>query len=177
MSRVYIQSSWVGAAEDWSGDSPDNRKCSSRELYLPNGKANTKAFADEAPKPKAKKKSVADSIDLAEKHFQRMEKLSEELDEEYYAGEIDDERYELLRYKLDKRLLAAWSRLEKENKEIWDRQDARFELTALDKKINNTVKFKNYDKDDSIFSNLSDSNVFKIMYYRYKEIISVFKDW
>ena len=60
---------------------------------------------------------------------------------------------------------------------MWDRQDARFELTTLDKKINSTVKFKHYDKDDSIFSNLSDSNVFKIMYYRYKEIVSVFKDW
>lgn len=142
-----------------------------------NGRPNIAAFAEPEQKPKAKKKSVADSIDLAEKHLQRMEKLSEELDAEYYAGEIDDERYELLRYKLDKRLLAAWSRLEKENKEMWDRQDARFELTTLDKKINNTVEFKHYDKDDSIFSNLSDSNVFKIMYYRYKEIISVFKDW
>lgn len=142
-----------------------------------NGRPNIAAFAEPEQKPKAKKKSVADSIDLAEKHLQRMEKLSEELDAEYYAGEIDNERYELLRYKLDKRLLAAWSRLEKENKEMWDRQDARFELTTLDKKINNTVEFKHYDKDDSIFSNLSDSNVFKIMYYRYKEIISVFKDW
>lgn len=142
-----------------------------------NGRPNIAAFAEPEQKPKAKKKSVADSIDLAEKHLQRMEKLSEELDKEYYAGEIDDERYELLRYKLDKRLLAAWSRLEKENKEMWDRQDARFELTAPDKKINNTVEFKHYDKDDSIFSNLSDSNIFKIMYYRYKEIISVFKDW
>ena len=142
-----------------------------------NGRPNIAAFAEPEQKPKAKKKSVADSIDLAEKHLQRMEKLSEELDKEYYAGEIDDERYELLRYKLDKRLLAAWSRLEKENKEMWERQDARFELTAPDKKINNTVEFKHYDKDDSIFSNLSDSNIFKIMYYRYKEIISVFKDW
>lgn len=47
MSRVYIQPSWVGACEGWSGDSPDNRKCKSTQLYLPNGMANTAIFAED----------------------------------------------------------------------------------------------------------------------------------
>lgn len=47
MSRVYIQPSWVGACEGWSGDSPDNRKCKSTQLFLPNGMANTAIFADD----------------------------------------------------------------------------------------------------------------------------------
>lgn len=97
-----------------------------------NGRPNIAAFAEPEQKPKAKKKkSVADSIDLAEKHFQRMEKLSAELDEEYYAGEIDEERYELLRYKLDERLIRAWKRLEKDSLPIWQKEDEKFAKNDL----------------------------------------------
>ena len=114
MSRVYIQPSWVGAAEDWSGDSPDNRKCSSRELYLPNGKANTKAFADEALKPKAKKKrSIVERVSLADSHYNRLEALSLELDKELESGNVSFEDYAYLRQVMNGRLEKAWQRLAK----------------------------------------------------------------
>ena len=98
-----------------------------------NGRPNISAFAEPVQqKPvEKKKKSVADSIDLAEKHLARMEKLSEELDEEYFAGEIDEERYELLRYKMDERLIKAFHRVEKENAPIWQKQDREFKEKSL----------------------------------------------
>lgn len=97
-----------------------------------NGRPNISAFAEPEPVIKVKpKKSVADSIDLAQKHFDRIEKLSEELDEEYFSGEIDQTRYDLLRYKLDERLIRAWRRLEKENSPIWQKEDREFEENNL----------------------------------------------
>ena len=60
-----------------------------------------------------------------------MEALSVALDEEYYSGEIDDERYELLRYKLDERLIKAWKRLERENAPFWQKEDEKFAESGL----------------------------------------------
>lgn len=97
-----------------------------------NGRPNISAFSEPEPVRKVKpKKSVADSIDLAERHFSRMEALSVALDEEYFAGEIDKARYDLLRYKLDERLIRAWRRVEKENGPIWQKEDREFEENNL----------------------------------------------
>lgn len=142
MSRYFMIQSWVGSHEnepDYNGQQCGERNVRSSEvvpLYDQYGNANIKAFSDEAlesrKKPAAKpKKSVADSIDLAERHLARMEKLSEELDNEYFDGEIDQTRYDLLRYKLDERLIRAWRRVEKENSHIWQKEDREFEENNL----------------------------------------------
>ena len=153
----YGEQTILGDYDDWHGLSMNGRQWKNRETKetrnlsgadywhmrkaiepkmledIPtfvNGRPNISAFAEPVQqKPVVKKKkSVADSIDLAEKHFQRMENMSRELDEEYFAGELDEERYELLRYKLDERLIKAWNRLEKENGPIWqkDKRLSRF---------------------------------------------------
>lgn len=97
-----------------------------------NGRPNIAAFAEPEQKPKIKKKkSVADSIDLAERHFQRLENMSKELDEEYFSGEIDEEHYQLLRYKLDVRLVKAWDRLCKENSPFWKKEDEKYSENSL----------------------------------------------
>lgn len=153
-----------------------------------NGRPNIAAFAEPEQKPKdKKKKSVADSIDLAEKHFQRVEQLSIDLDAEYFAGEIDEERYELLRYKLDERLIKAWKRLEKESKPFWEAEDRKlgndFEYVNRATSHSNGMKrlcgenAYNSGKSllkqavatdysiipgNSVFSHLSDGNIFKI---------------
>ena len=129
MARHYVIQDWQNAAE-YSGEMIGKRLARSQELFLPNGKANIALFADEEPKVK-KKKSVADSIDLAERHYQRIEQLSIDLDEEYYAGEIDEEHYELLRYKMDERLIKAFRRLEKENAPIWKKEDEKYAKNSL----------------------------------------------
>lgn len=45
MSRMYVVQDWQNAAE-YSGEIIGNRLKSSEQMFLPNGKANTKLFAD-----------------------------------------------------------------------------------------------------------------------------------
>lgn len=152
MSRMYIQPSWIGAAEDWSGDSPDNRKCSSRELYLPNGKANTKAFADEAPKSKAKKKrSIVERVSLADSHYNRLEALSLELDKEMESGNVSFEDYAYLRQTMDARLEKAWQRLAKARGFV-DEESEAVNLNSFNENVD--FDTKNYSKQ-SVFSSVS----------------------
>ena len=174
MSRVYIQPSWVGAAEDWSGDSPDNRKCSSRELYLPNGKANTKAFADEAPKPKTKKKrSIVERVSLADSHYNRLEALSLELDKELESGNVSFEDYAYLRQVMDSRLEKAWNRLAKARGFVEDELEAEShnsysQNVDFDSKNPSkqsvfkgvSVDYRNVDMP-AVFDSLKDDNFFK----------------
>lgn len=179
MSRVYIQPSWVGAAEDWSGDSPDNRKCSSRELYLPNGKANTKAFADEAPKPKTKKKrSIVERVSLADSHYNRLEALSLELDKELESGNVSFEDYAYLRQVMDARLEKAWKRLAKARGFV-DEESEAVNLNSFNENVD--LGSKNYGKQSvlkgvsidyskvampTVFDSLKDDNVFKKICFR-----------
>lgn len=141
MARHYVLGSWANADEyDYSGEQLMGHrqgKSICMDHMLPNGMANLKrysdtAFAEPEQKPKVKKKkSVADSIDLAQRNFDRLEQMSIDLDEEYYAGEIDEERYELLRYKMDTRLLKSWERLQKENAPIWEKEDEKYAKNSL----------------------------------------------
>lgn len=97
-----------------------------------NGRPNISAFSEPEPVRKVKpKKSVADSIDLAQKHFDKLEQMSIDLDNEYFDGEIDQTRYDLLRYKLDERLIRAWRRLEKDSLKAWQKEDREFEENNL----------------------------------------------
>jgi hypothetical protein len=156
MSRVYIQASWVGAAEDWSGDSPDNRKCSSRELYLPNGKANTKAFADEAPKPNAKKKrSIVERVSLADSHYNRLEALSLELDKELENGNVSLEDYAYLRQVMDSRLEKAWNRLAKARGFIDDNLEGLSEAYSHNSYRQNVDFDSKNPSKQSVFSSVS----------------------
>lgn len=113
MSRHYIIQDWSNAAE-YSGEMIGNRLKDSKQLFLPNGKANIALF-DDTPKVKPKKRTIGDRIDLANTHYERMEAMSNELDNAYFAGEMDNERYALLRMKMNERLHKAWKRLSKEN--------------------------------------------------------------
>ena len=162
MSRYFMIQSWVGSHEnepDYNGQQCGERNVRSSEvvpLYDQYGNANIKAFSDEAlearKKPATKpKKSVADSIDLSNRHLERMEKLSEQLDEEFLAGEIDEERYELLRYKMDERLIKAFRRVEKENAPIWEMEDAKFnaskQTVECEWKESNTLAWGSKEND------------------------------
>lgn len=173
MSRVYIQPSWVGAAEDWSGDSPDNRKCSSQELYLPNGKANVKAFADEEAKPKAKKRSIVERVSLADSHYNRLEALSLELDKELELGSVSFEDYAYLRQTMDARLDKAWKRLSKA-RGFDEQEDEAVDHNSFNENVD--LGSKNYGKQSvskgvslaydsvempAVFDNLKDDNFFK----------------
>ena len=182
MSRVYIQSSWVGAAEDWSGDSPDNRKCSSQELYLPNGKANTKAFADKEQKPKTKKKrSIVERVSLADSHYNRLEALSLELDKELESGNVSFEDYAYLRRVMNERLEKAWRRLAKARGFIDEELEGPSEAESHNSFNENVdLDSKNHSKQSAlrgvsidyskvdmpaVFDSLRDDNLFKKVCY------------
>ena len=128
IGRSYLIQAWNDASS-YSGEMIGQRLKQSTDLYLANGKANIGLF-EEKPVAK-KKKSVADKIDLAQRNFDRIEQLSIDLDEEYFSGEIDEERYNLLRYKLDERLVKAWERLEKDSLPVWQAEDRKFEEKSL----------------------------------------------
>lgn len=80
-------------------------------------RANIDAYAtlDAPVKKTVKKAPLRDRISLADRHFNRIEALSLELDSEWKAGNIDSEEYYELRAKMNVRLDKAWKRLEKEN--------------------------------------------------------------
>ena len=170
MARHYVLGSWANADEfDYSGEQlmgSRHGKSVCMDHMLPSGMANLRRYGDPVEqKPAAKpKKSVADSIDLAQKHFDRIEKLSEELDEEYFDGEIDQARYDLLRYKLDERLIRAWRRLERENGPIWQKEDREFEENNLtfsldDVKLDTAAKCK--EKSIKALAKTADKSLIK----------------
>lgn len=147
-----------------------------------NGKANVKGFAEPEKVQLKTKKSIADSIDLAERHYQRMERLSQELDEEYFAQELDEERYQLLRYKMNERLTKAWKRLEKDSGPIWEKMDEQEEIENLylpqeinkDKQSINSFT-SNVVCSNMVINNLSEGNIFKGLYLSCLKIWRVFR--
>ena len=114
MSRTHVIQMWTDAAE-YSGEMIGNRLSQSEALHMTrDGKANVALYADEAPKPKAKKKrSIVERVSLADSHYNRLEALSLELDKELESGNVSFEDYAYLRQVMDGRLEKAWQRLAK----------------------------------------------------------------
>lgn len=164
MSRVYIQPSWVNAAENWSGDSPDNRKCSSTELFLPNGQANTALFADEE-KPKRKPKDLMYRVLPQQSTIDKLEAMKEELEKEFDNGTRSLEEYSLLSVALDKKLDRAFKALERATSVPCD-----IALEGAENAYNSGKSLLKQHiaidysiiSSDSVFSKLSDENIFKI---------------
>lgn len=139
MPRTHILQSWVGAAEYDEGDSYNGQQIGNRNQksvgvhILRSGdqwKANISAYADEQPKKKtAKKKSAFEQADLANRHYERLEKISCDLDAELDRGEITASQWAMARKQLDKRLDRAWQRVADANG--WDAQEKDQELYSL----------------------------------------------
>lgn len=135
MPRTHIIQSWVGAAQYPEGDEysgemiGDRRKPSIKveiersgdqwrtvgvgQHFTGNGCANLKAYSD-TPKAKARQKTAFERITLADRHYSRLEQLSQELDAELENGSLSAEDWVYGRKQLDKRLDAGWVRLCKE---------------------------------------------------------------
>ena len=137
------------------------------------GRANVSAFAEPTAKPKAaaKTKSVLSSILLADRNYERLCGLSEQLDQELDAGQIDLESWAAARKNIDQRLAKAWARVQRERG--WEGQE---ELLALEQCTSEglelTLDFepktqRQYDysviPSNSVFAELQDGNSFKII--------------
>lgn len=133
------------------------------------GRANVSAFAESVAKPKApaKKKSVLDSILLADRNYSRLCGLSEKLDQELDDGSIDLESWAAARRNIDNRLEKAWARVQRER--CWDDQpeelpELSFSLEACTEQRRGFKIDYSVLSADSVFSGLKDDNLFKIGY-------------
>lgn len=95
---------------------------------LPDGTANIARYAD-TPKTKAKQKTAFERITLADRHYSRLEQLSQELDTELENGSLSAEDWVYGRKQLDKRLDAGWVRLCKERG--WSPEEKDKEIYSL----------------------------------------------
>lgn len=192
MPRTHIVQSWVGSCEYDEGDtysgeqignrnqksvgvlierSGDQWKVGNVDQNVPtfiNGRANVAAFADPVVKPKqSRTKSAFDSIMLADRNYERLCDLSEKLDQEFDAGQIDLESWAAARKNIDKRLEKAWERCCKERPRLLEPSECY--PTEVEFTLDFEVKTqRQYDysviPSDSVFAELDDGNLFKKIY-------------
>lgn len=158
--RLYCIQSWNDASRQ-SGEQIGNRLSQSQALHMTrDGKANVALYADEAPKPKAKKKrSIVERVSLADSHYNRLEALSLELDKEMESGNVSFEDYAYLRQVMNERLEKAWQRLAKARGFV----DEELEEESHNKQSVFSSVSIDYSKVDmpAVFGSLKDDNFFK----------------
>lgn len=130
------------------------------------GRANVSAFAESVAKSKApaKTKSVLNSILLADRNYERLCGLSEQLDIELDRGQIDLESWAAARKNIDLRLEKAWQRVLRERPELLEPE--QYPSQGLDFTLDlEHSKQRQYDysviPSGSVFAELQDGNIFK----------------
>lgn len=177
MSRHYVLGSWANADEfDYSGEQLMGHrqgKSVCMDHMLPSGMANLKRYGDpveEKPKTQTKPKLTAfDKVCTADRSYEKLCALSEELDNQLDLGEIDLESWSYARKQLDKKLERAWGAVCRNRG--WEGQE---ELLELEQYPSEGLEFaleleakkpRQYDysilSSTSVFSSLKDDNFFK----------------
>lgn len=160
--RTHVIQMWSDAAE-YSGEMIQRRSSESRSIYLKNGQANTALFADDEPKAKAKpKSSIMDKIDLANRHLNRMELMSAELEHDFDNERITLEEYSRGRRIMDERLDKAFQRVAKQ--EGWQDEPAEKEQHPAYAWTEKPKRETRYQEKDSIFLTLPIDNSFRRAY-------------
>lgn len=156
-----------------------------------NGRPNIAAFAEpqQNTKKSRKKLTAFERICTAERTYDRLEKLSEELDKEYASGNLEHADYIYARRHLDEKMARAWKRIEKlrgwedesypedDGIDRWDAYEypeniAPKILKPKEPKQRNIVNV--YVTGNSVIDGLSDDNIFKkigMIYYAIKKIV------
>ena len=170
--------SWVGSHEnepDYNGNQCGERNVRSSEvapLYDQYGNANIKAFSDEALRKKVQAKpklSAFDKVCTADRSYEKLCTLSEELDQQLDSKQISWDDYIYARKQLDKKLERAWGAVCRNRG--WEGQEELLEPEqypsqpldfTLDIEHSRTLTI-NYSilPSDSVFSGLKDDNFFK----------------
>ena len=180
MARHYVLGSWANADEfDYSGEQLMGHrqgKSICMDHMLPSGMANLKRYGDpieQKPKTQTKPKLTAfDKVCTADRSYEKLCALSEELDNQLDLGEIDLESWSYARKQLDKKLERAWGAVCRNRG--WEGQE---ELLALEQYPSEGLEFtleleaktqRQYDysaiPNNSVFAELQDGNSFKIIY-------------
>lgn len=177
MSRHYVLGSWANADEfDYSGEQlmgSRHGKSICMDHMLPSGMANLKRYGDPVEqKPKAEPKAKLtpfEKVCTADRSYEKLCALSEELDNQLDLGEIDLESWAYARKQLDKKLDRSW-RIVCRNRG-WDEllEPEQYPSQGLDFTLDiEAPKQRQYDysviPEHSVFSKLGDGNSFKIFY-------------
>lgn len=180
MARHYVLGSWANADEfDYSGEQLMGHrqgKSVCMDHMLPSGMANLKRYGDpveQKPKTQTKPKLTAfDKVCTADRSYEKLCALSEELDNQLDLGEIDLESWSYARKQLDKKLERAWARVQRERG--WEGQEELLEPEQYPSEgLEFTLDFeaktqRQYDysviPSNSVFAELQDGNSFKIIY-------------
>jgi len=211
----YGDQAILGDYDDWSGLSMNGRQWKSRETketrdlsgadywhqrkalepkmlediptYV-NGRPNIQAFSEPVTKPKApaKKPSAFSQIMLADKNYERLCGLSEQLDQELDAGHIPDfESYCAARKNIDKRLATAWLRVckernwtpEGESLDSFVDSGLTFSLEDIQeaRDIGEKQRVKRELVDNELFDSLSETNSFLKLFVLYKKCVKFIK--
>jgi hypothetical protein len=180
MARHYVLGSWANADEfDYSGEQLMGHrqgKSICMDHMLPSGMANLKRYGDPVEQkskvePKAKL-SAFDKVCTADRSYEKLCTLSEELDNQLDLGEIDLESWAYARKQLDKKLDRAWKAVCRNRG--WEGQGELLEPEQYPSKgLELTLDFepKTQRQHDysvipsgSVFAELDDGNVFKKIY-------------
>ena len=178
MSRYFMVQSWVGSHEnepDYNGNQCGERNVRSSEvapLYDQYGNANIKAFSDEALRKKVQAKpklSAFDKVCTADRSYEKLCTLSEELDQQLDSKQIDWDDYIYARKQLDKKLERAWGAVCRNRG--WEGQEELLEYEQYPSEgLELTLDFeaktqRQYDysviPSNSVFAELQDGNIFK----------------
>lgn len=170
--RSFVNVSWNNASDVYDGSQQQNKH------FNPNGTAATHLYADEEPKGKAKpKSSIMDKIDLANRHLNRLELMSAELEHDFDSGRITLEAYARGRRIMDERLKKAWDRVAKQ--EGWDKDEEDVSETeqtyAWTSPKDSTESKTATQKKDSIFLSLSVDNSFRKAYDWFQKAKNLFR--
>lgn len=175
MARHYVLGSWANADEfDYSGEQLMGHrqgKSICMDHMLPSGMANLKRYGDpveQKPKAVAKTKSVLSSILLADRNYERLCNLSQQLDDELDSGQITDfEAYCSARKNIDSRLQKAWQRCCKERPELLEPEQYPSQGLGFTLDLEHSRQ-RQYDysviPSKSVFAELNDDNYFKGIY-------------
>lgn len=161
----------LSGSEYWKARKANNpTECDLKNHFNNNGSANIRAYADmETPKKKTvKKKSAFEQITLADRHYQRLENLSIQLDEELESGQLSMEDWTYARKQLDARLDKAWQRLCKlrgwnpaeKDDEIYSLCLEEVEEKRTKKPVDNAF-VQGISFTHAVIESLSEGNIFK----------------
>ena len=172
MARHYVLGSWANADEfDYSGEQLMGHrqgKSVCMDHMLPSGMANLKRYGDpveQKPKVQTKPKlSAFDKVCTADRSYEKLCTLSEELDQQLDTKQISWDDYIYARKQLDKKLERAWGAVCRNRG--WTNDNEELQTYSLDTKAHiehSRVLTIDYSilPSNSVFSSLKDENFFK----------------
>lgn len=192
MPRMFISQSWVGAAEydegdTYNGQQVGNRNQKSIGVHVTRSGdqwyANTKAYADDKPSKKpVQKRSAFSQACLSDNNLERLQRISESLDDDLESGVLSVEDWNYAKKNLQPRIDRAWKKIAKTRG--WE-EDEQEETGCIESAYQPQPTNRNNHQRNSFTSNvvcsnmvinsLSEGNIFKGLYLSCLKIWRTFK--